>query len=128
MNVPRYRAIMPRLPVRNLDTTIAWYRDVLGFQPGMTWPDENPTFVILDRDDITVQFYSGDDVPLETGNATLSFDVDDAIAIHAQIAQRVPIEWGPEVYWYGRREFAVKDPDGYRLIFSEETSEPSTSD
>jgi len=29
-----------------------------------------------------------------------------------------PIEWGPEVYGYGRREFAIKDCNGYTLTFS----------
>ena len=36
------------------------------------------------------------------------------------------VEWGPEVYAYGRREFAVRDPTGAMLIFSEETDDPAT--
>jgi hypothetical protein len=43
--------------------------------------------------------------------------------MHADLAGVVPIEWGPEVYFYGRREFAVRDPDGYLLIFTEPTDE-----
>jgi hypothetical protein len=35
------------------------------------------------------------------------------------------LEWGPEVYWYGR-EFAILDPEGYMVIFSEETDDPPT--
>ena len=31
---------------------------------------------------------------------------------------------GPEVYWYGRREFSFQDPDGYAVIISEPTSDP----
>ena len=42
------------------------------------------------------------------------------------LSGRLPIQLGPEVYWYGRREFAVRDPDGYLLIFSERTSDPPT--
>ena len=38
----------------------------------------------------------------------------------------LPIEWGPEVYWYGRREFAIRDPSGYLIIFSEATTDPPT--
>lgn len=122
----RYRSVMPRLPVGNLARTIAWYRDVLGFTAGVTWPDENPTFVILERDEITVQFYETERGTGRTGDATLSFDVDSVLEIHAKLANRVTIDWGPEVYWYGRREFAVKDPDGYLLIFSEATTDPPT--
>src|ERR1044072_3030722 len=102
---------MPRLSVTSLDRTISWYRDTLGFKVGMTWPDQNPTFVILDRDEITVQFYVAEAGAHPTGDATLSFDVEDVLAIHAMLAGATAIEWGPEVYWYGRREFAVKDPD-----------------
>ena len=46
--------------------------------------------------------------------------------MHRALSGHLPIEWGPEVYWYGRREFAVRDPDGYLLIFSERTSDPPT--
>jgi hypothetical protein len=40
------------------------------------------------------------------------------MALHANIAGKVPIEWGPEVYDYGRLEFAIKDCNGYLLTFS----------
>jgi hypothetical protein len=38
----------------------------------------------------------------------------------------VRVDWGPEVYWYGRREFSFRDPDGYPIIISEETADPPT--
>jgi hypothetical protein len=38
----------------------------------------------------------------------------------------VATEWRPEVYWYGRREYAIWDPSGYLLSFSEETDDPPT--
>jgi hypothetical protein len=60
------------------------------------------------------------------GHGTLSFDVNDARAIHATLQGRMTVEWGPEVYWYGRREFAVSDPSGYLIIFSEQTEDPPT--
>ena len=40
------------------------------------------------------------------GQGTLSFDVSDARSLHAELEGRVHVEGGPEVYWYGRREFA----------------------
>jgi hypothetical protein len=30
----------------------------------------------------------------------------------------------PEVYHNGCREFAIRDPDGYLIIFTEETDDP----
>ena len=39
---------------------------------------------------------------------------------------RVGVDWGPEVYTYGRREFAIRDPDLYQIVFSEETEDEAT--
>jgi hypothetical protein len=30
------------------------------------------------------------------------------------------------VYQYGRREFAIRDPNGYMIIFTEQTDDPPT--
>lgn len=38
---------------------------------------------------------------------------------------RVEILWGPEVYHYGMREFAIKDDNGYTLSFGEPTDDPT---
>ena len=46
--------------------------------------------------------------------------------LHKSLLDRVTIEWGPEVYSYGRREFAIRDPDSYLLIFTEATEDPPT--
>jgi catechol 2,3-dioxygenase-like lactoylglutathione lyase family enzyme len=106
---------------------LEFYTGVLGFRVGNTWPDQAATFAILERDDVCVQFYVPETSPAETvGHGTLSFDVDDARAFHSALRGRVAIDWGPEVYWYGRREFAIRDPSGYLLIFSEETDETPT--
>jgi catechol 2,3-dioxygenase-like lactoylglutathione lyase family enzyme len=121
----RFLNVMPRLPVDDLATAIGYYTDVLGFAVGAIWPDESPAFVLLDREGVCVQFYVADKAKGETvGHATLSIEVDDARAVHAMLDGRTAIEWGPEAYWYGRREFAIRDPSGYLIIFSEETQDP----
>jgi hypothetical protein len=60
------------------------------------------------------------------GTADLYLGSDDVLGLHAAIKDLVKVEWGPEVYFYGRREFAVRDPDGYLLIFTEPTDDPPT--
>ncbi len=118
--------VSPRLPVADLGRTIAFYRDLLGFRAGGGWPADKPTFAILDRDGLALQFYVPGPENPTTGVGTLSFDVEDALAVHAAVQDKVAIEWGPEVYWYGRREFSFKDPDGYAIIVSQTTDEPPT--
>jgi catechol 2,3-dioxygenase-like lactoylglutathione lyase family enzyme len=126
-SVTRFLKSSPRLPVTNLNTTVEFYTQILGFQLANVWPHDAPSFALLERDEVCVQLSVADETRGETvGHTTICFDVSDAPAIHAALSGRVPVEWGPEVYWYGRREFAVRDPNGYLLIFSEETSNPPT--
>jgi catechol 2,3-dioxygenase-like lactoylglutathione lyase family enzyme len=123
----RFQRISPRLPVADLRPAIEFYVNLLEFKLGLLWPQHAPTFVILDRDGTSVQFCLADatgQIPVE--RATLCFDVDDVRALHANLTGKVAVEWGPEVYWYGRREFAIRDPGGYLLIFSEPTDDPPT--
>jgi len=60
-------------------------------------------------------------------SAHVMAEVTDSLALCDSIKANVPIEWGPEIYSYGRREFALRDPDGYRVIFTERTDEPPTT-
>ena len=50
----------------------------------------------------------------------------DCNAWHQRLKDKVKVEWGPDVFFYQRREFAFRDPDGHLLIFSEETDDPPT--
>jgi hypothetical protein len=96
---------------------------VLDFETSGSWPTDEPTFAILERDGTILQFYvSGQND--SCGFGTISIDTDDAPSVHSALAEKVVIEWGPEVYWYGRREFSFRDPDGYAIIISEQTSDP----
>ena len=72
-----------------------------------------------------IDTYKAPDAP---PTCTLYFDADDALGMFEQLKSKVAIEWGPEVYFYHRREFAFRDPDGHLVIISEETDDPVTSD
>ncbi len=123
----RFVKVTPRLPVNDLRRSIDFYTGVLGFGAGPVSPEGSPPFVLLDRDDVCVQFYLADKLKGEpVDHCTLSFDVSDARTSHAGLVGLAADEWGPEVYWYGRREFAIRDPSGYLIIFSESTSDQPT--
>jgi catechol 2,3-dioxygenase-like lactoylglutathione lyase family enzyme len=124
----RLTGVTPRLPVADLARTVAFYTRLLGFQISVLWPDDRPTFAILDRDAVSLGFFSPDAHRgvVTIGTADLYIATEDVRAMHAALAGVVPIEWGPEVYFYGRREFAVRDPDGYLLIFTEPTDDAPT--
>jgi len=121
----RFLDVVPRIPVTDLAAVTAYYAKVLGFSVGMLWPEERPAFAIMRRDDATIQFYVEDDAA-KCGAVMLNVHVADAMGVHAELRNKVAVEWGPEVYWYGRREFAVRDPEGNLVIITEETSDPAT--
>jgi catechol 2,3-dioxygenase-like lactoylglutathione lyase family enzyme len=128
VNSVRFNGVIPRLPVADLRRTIAFYVDRLGFRVSVLWPDDQPTFCVLDRSDVSLGFFTAESYrgPVTVGSADLYLAVDDVRSLHADLRQQLPIEWGPDVYFYGRREFAVRDPDGYLLIFTEPTDDPPT--
>ncbi|MFI5174256.1 MAG: VOC family protein [Terriglobia bacterium] len=123
-----FTRITPRLPVKDFQRSLAFYRDTLGFRVNLLWPEDAPTFAILDREGVSVGvFVPTPEYPVQIGYAELYLETTKVQSLHAVLKGRLPIEWGPEVYSYGRREFAVRDPDGYLIIFTEETSDPPTT-
>ena len=125
----RFNSLEPRLHIADFKKSVAFYRDVLGFEVLSTFPDENPSFALLSRDGVGLQIggIETSKSPAHPPTVTLYFDVSDALALLEALRGKVTIEWGPEVYFYQRREFAFRDPDGHLVIISEETDDPVTS-
>ncbi len=59
------------------------------------------------------------DQPAPVMSGLIYLFVEDVDALAARLApQPVPIEWGPETQDYGLRELAIRDLNGYRLVFA----------
>jgi uncharacterized glyoxalase superfamily protein PhnB len=57
---------------------------------------------------------------LRAGNtSTLFVIVNDVDAFHAQLSGRARIVMGLTDQFYGTREFAILDPDGYLITFAQ---------
>jgi catechol 2,3-dioxygenase-like lactoylglutathione lyase family enzyme len=124
----RFNSLEPRLHIADFTRSVAFYRDVLGFEVLSTFPEEKPSFALLARDGVGLQI-GGINTTKASANpptVTLYFDVTDALALHERLKAQVKIEWGPDVFFYHRREFALRDPDGHLIIISEETDDPVT--
>lgn len=129
MNRARFRAIEARLHVHDLSKALQFYVQVLGFRVTSVFPDTTaPVFAMLARDQVYLQLggAGGTRTQGSPSTCTLWLDVTAAQALCEELRAKTAIEWGPEVFFYGRREFAVRDPDGNVLVFSEETSDPPT--
>lgn len=122
----RFESVSPRLVVKDVKATVQFYFDVLGFDDWSGWPEEAPQFAIVSRDGVSIQFQQSESELKTSETTTLHITVAEVRAVLNHLGNRVQIEWGPEVYSYGWREFAIRDCNGVMLIFSEETSDPPT--
>lgn len=115
--------LVPSLLVKDLTETLQFYERVLGFRVTGRYSDDRcPPWAEVNRDGIALQFYV--DPPHGTPTSpvmsgTLYFYPDSVTALADEFSGRVQFEWGPEVMDYGMREFAVRDPNGYYLAFTE---------
>jgi catechol 2,3-dioxygenase-like lactoylglutathione lyase family enzyme len=116
----------PNLIVSDMAASLAFYRDMLGFQLAQSVPDEPPfVFAWLKRGG--VELFLNDAKPvvseftnLRAGNtSTLFVIVNDVDAFHAQLSGRARIVMGLTDQFYGTREFAILDPDGYLITFAQ---------
>lgn len=114
--------LTPSLLVNDLDEAIAFY-ERLGFTRTGTYPpDGTPIWGEVTRDGVSLQFYT--DPPQGTPtepvcSGTFYVPCSDVMALAEELAEAVPFAWGPEVMDYGMREFAIQDPNGYYLAFTE---------
>jgi uncharacterized glyoxalase superfamily protein PhnB len=116
------RQIAPQFFTTNLPATLAYYRDVLGFECLGTWHDP-PVYAIVARDDHRIHFRvaeppasNPDKYSTELLDAYLL--IDDADALYAEYAARgVEFTRALGMTPWHSREFVVKDCDGRLLAF-----------
>jgi catechol 2,3-dioxygenase-like lactoylglutathione lyase family enzyme len=107
----------PTLSVRDVDASVRWYRDVLGFQPVFAMPGL-----------AHLRWARYADLLLRTGAATdatkgvgitLSFAVSDVDTLAARVrAAGHPFLQEPGDRPWNARDFTLADPDGFALTFT----------
>ncbi len=103
-----------RVSVRDLRASIDHYTEKLGFSLGFTWQDP-PTFAGVNFGEAQLFLSPGEPAP---GACSLHFVVDDADALFAyHVAQGAEVVVPPGDREYGLRDYAVRDLDGYDLVF-----------
>ena len=112
----RFSNLVPMLQTKDMDETIDWYRDVLGFALQNRMDDD---WCCLTRDDVSIMFMVNDHLGAPSATGTQYIYSDDVMALWDRIKDRVTAEWGPEKFDYGMLEFAIKDPNGYLLSFGQ---------
>jgi len=114
-------AVVPVFRVTDVARTIAWYQDQLGFE-AEPFPAAIPyEFAILRRGPVEFMLRrsrGGRPPQAEGWDAYVRLDADIR-ALHAALQQQGLVTRRLERMPYGDAEFEVRDPDGYRLCFSQ---------
>jgi uncharacterized glyoxalase superfamily protein PhnB len=119
--------LSPTMAVRDMNRTIEFYRDQLGFKLGMSFPDVgSPEYADLSKDGMVLMF-----VP------TRNCGIDDSEKLGVGVSFYMQIDGDIDKYYkelkkkgikividikdepFGIRDFSVADPDGYLLTFNQ---------
>ena len=127
--MPQFHKLTPNLLVASVERSLAFYVDTLGFTRGMTVPDASPLAfasvvggpveIFLNDAGGAVQEYPGFAGKPLGFTGTLFVEVEGIDAFHARLEPAVKIVMPIETKFYGMREFAIEDPDGYVITFAE---------
>jgi catechol 2,3-dioxygenase-like lactoylglutathione lyase family enzyme len=123
----RLRSIAASLTVNDLEKSIAWYRDVLGFTPGERWSEvgklrgiqmkAGACDIMLNQDD----FARGRDRKKGEGHRLWAATIQDITVIAARVkAAGWPLDREPSETPWGDWAFALSDPDGFKLTIIQE--------
>lgn len=128
--MPQFVAIVPVLRVNDMERSIAWYRDNLGFTPEPS-PAEPPFDSCILRRDATELMLRRSPTPVPRVRDSFAWDVyirlagEELTALLDHARRRTPLVRGPEVMSSGPVEFELEDPDGYRVCVAEVLSDTS---
>ncbi len=123
--------LTPNLMVNDVEETIEYYTDILGFTLLKTVPEKgNPDWAMVKRNDVILMFQSAkslkDELPkLKSqkpgGGLTFYIKVDRITELHEELVENeVEIIANLESTFYDTIEFSIIDNNGYVLTFSEE--------
>jgi catechol 2,3-dioxygenase-like lactoylglutathione lyase family enzyme len=132
-----YQRAVPVLQVANVEKSLRWYVDVLGFTPD-PFPKSPPySFAILRRDGAEIMLQCADETG-PVGSPKRPVDPEFRWSIYLRVAGTAILDVaaaagksaqllrGPERMVYGLVEFELCDPDGYRICVSGEAPAGST--
>jgi catechol 2,3-dioxygenase-like lactoylglutathione lyase family enzyme len=129
---PSFSKLTPNLLVEDVERSLRFYEDVLGFTRGFTVPETRPfVFGSVVSGPIEIFFNEKNTATKEypallgkpvgmTGTMFIELQESGGIEpLHERLTSIVPIVMPLVKQWYGVKEFAIADPDGYLITFAE---------
>lgn len=126
-----YTSMTTNLMVENVDKAVAFYQDFLGFAVVASVPGKNDQlqFAILSQGSLMlmmqeksnfIEEYPVLNTPKVQPSVSLYIAVDNFDELYHDIKSKYPINTELHTSFYGAREFAITDTDGYVLTFTEQ--------
>ena len=109
-------------PVRDVDKSLAYYRDALGFQVEFTY-GQPASYAGIERGGALIHLQAAADTKRQPGQAAMYIFVTGVDALYEELRSRgARVVEEPKTYDYGMRDFAIADLDGNQLTFGMESS------
>jgi uncharacterized glyoxalase superfamily protein PhnB len=110
-------------PVSDVQQTLQWYSDVLGFRSDPL-PADKPVFAILRRDGVEIMVRQDPSVMRKNGrasrwNAYIRLDGHTAASLFDELKEKARVLLPIEKVFSGQTEFEIEDCNGYVLCFAE---------
>lgn len=116
---PRMVLAVPILPCVDVEDTIAFYENRLGFTRDWVWGSP-ATDGGVRRGDVQLFFMRNADLATGARDREVMLFVEDVDALHAEHVRRgAPMSEPLRDEPWGLREYSVVDPQGHRLRFAE---------
>jgi len=123
------KKLTPNVMVENVNKTIEFYKNVLEFETVITVPEAGSfQWAMMKNGSVEIMFQSAEDLAKDIpelkdkeigGSLTFYIDVSDVEALYEKVKDRVCIVQDLHATFYGAREFAIKDINGYILAFAQ---------
>ena len=123
--------IEPELLVEDMTKTLKFYRELLGFNEEVIFPENSPIFAQVEKDKIRIMLYLRSDFEKEIpkirdikmgGSILLYFRVEKISDFYNEMKEKVKIIQMLHKTDYSSLEFTMEDCNGYLICFSEKTS------
>ncbi|MBX3734499.1 MAG: VOC family protein [Verrucomicrobiae bacterium] len=136
MNPPAIQGLCPLMQVFDMPTSLAFYRDLLGFQiVQQAPPGDRCDWAWLARDGAELMLntmHEADARPttqdcarmMAHGDTALFIGAPDVEAMYEYLRARGVVVDPPVVRPYGMKQLSLKDPDGYGICFQWRAAEP----
>jgi lactoylglutathione lyase len=130
--MPAFQSLTPNLVVSDIDRSLSFYRDLLGFSVVTTVPELEPfVFIWLRTGDVQIFLNAQPAAAAEypelarkvvSGSWTMFIVTDAVDDLHTSLSGKARVVMPLETKFYGMREFAIADPDGFVITFAEKVA------